>query len=39
VIEDNCFASGIAEIPWRSSRWCHLLQYGLASAGLFNAWI
>jgi len=31
LVEDNCFAPGFAEIPWRSSRRCHLLQYGLGS--------
>jgi len=37
--EDNCFETGITELHWRSSGWCHLLQYGLAPAGLFNAFI
>jgi len=39
MFEDNYLVLGIAEIPWRSSRRCHLLQYGLKSEELFNAWI
>jgi len=39
VVVDICFGPGFAEISWRSSRRCHLLQYGLESEEDCNDWI